>query len=145
MAYVHATSWQETYVDVLEDHIIRKFDFENRKKMWSEFFEKDTPLQGAYIVSDGDKLITIASWREIFNRIELLTLYVLKDFQRQSIGKALFKQVEKQAFEKDKPLITWVIKGNKARIFYEKMGMKFIKEEKKKLGELSICELMFSN
>lgn len=145
MAYVHATSWQETYTGLLEDHIINKFNVENRKRMWITFLQKDTDSQRAYVVVNSSKIVAIASWNETVNQIELLTLYVLSEFQCQGIGESLFKQVEKDATEKGKKLITWVLNKNRAKFFYEKMGLKFIKSEEKSLGNTSVEELMFSN
>jgi GNAT superfamily N-acetyltransferase len=145
MAYVHAISWQETYSGFLDDQIISKFNLENRKKMWSGFLEKKTAAHEAYVADHSDRIVGIASWHETPDHIELLALYVLAEFQHNGIGRALFKQVEKNATEKDKPLITWVLKGNKAASFYEKMGLKFIKSEEKYLGGTLVHELMFSN
>jgi GNAT superfamily N-acetyltransferase len=145
MAFVHATSWQETYASLLDDQIISKFNLENRKKMWRGFLEKETAAQEAYVADHSDRIVGIASWHETSDHIELLALYVLAQFQCNGIGKALFKQVEKHAAAKDKPLITWVLKGNRAASFYEKMGLKFIKTEEKSLGTTLVHELMFSS
>ena len=144
MAYVHATSWQETYTGLLEDHIISKFNIENRKGMWAAFLQKNIDSQRAYVAVHSDKVVGIASWNETTDHVELLTLYVLSEFQRQGIGSSLFKQVEKDADEKGKRLITWVLKENKAAFFYKKMGLKLIKSEEKTLGNTSIQELMFA-
>lgn len=74
-----------------------------------------------------------------------MTLYVLAEFQSRGIGRALFKQVEADANEKGKRLRTWVLKGNKAAAFYEKMGLKLCRSEEKTLGDSLVQELMFSN
>lgn len=145
MAYVHATSWQETYTGLLDDHVISKFNVDNRKKMWTAFLQKDVDSQRAYVAVNSGKIVGIASWNETANHVELLTLYVLSEFQSQGIGKSLFKQVEKDAAQKGKQLITWVLKENKATFFYEKMDLKFVKSEEKNLGTTSIQEFMYSN
>lgn len=145
MAYVHATSWQETYKGLLDDHVISKFNVDNRKKMWTAFLQKDIDTQRAYVAVNSGKLVGIASWHETADHVELLTLYVLSEFHNQGIGKALFKQVEKDAQQKGKQLITWVLRENKATFFYEKMGLKFVKSEEKNLGTSSVHEFMYSN
>lgn len=145
MAYVHATSWQETYKGLLDDHVISKFNVDNRKKMWAAFLQKDIDTQRAYVAVNSGKVVGIASWHETADHVELLTLYVLSDFHNQDIGKSLFKQVEKDAAQKGKQLITWVLKENKATSFYEKMGLKFVKSEEKNLGASSVQEFMYSN
>ena len=145
MAYVHAASWQETYKGLLDDHIISKFNVDNRKKMWTAFLQKDLDSQRAYIAVNSGKIVGIASWNETADHVELLTLYVLSKFHNQGIGTSLFKQVEKDARKKGKQLITWVLKENKATFFYEKMGLKFVKSEEKNLGTSSVQEFMYSN
>ncbi len=132
IAYVHATSWHETYSGLLDDRVINKFNLENRKKMWKAFLQKETITQEAYVAECSDRIVGIASWQEMPDCIELLALYVLAECQCQGIGQTLFKQIKKLAEEKDKPLITRVLKGNRATSFYEKMGLIFIKSEEKK-------------
>jgi GNAT superfamily N-acetyltransferase len=145
MAYVHAVSWQETYKGILEDEVIRTFNVDNRKKMWTAFLEKDMDTQRAYVAVNSGKIIGIASWHETAEHVELLTLYVLSEFHNQCIGKSLFRQVEEDAAQKGKQLITWVLRENKATFFYEKMGLKFVKSEEKNLGTSSVQEFMYSN
>jgi GNAT superfamily N-acetyltransferase len=145
MAYVHATSWEETYTGLLDDQVISKFNVENRKKMWKALLQKEVDSQRAYVAVNSDRVVGIASWNETSDTLELVTLYVLSEFQGQGIGRGLFKQVEKDATEKGKPLITWVLKENKSAFFYEKMGLKLVKSEEKKLGNTQVQELMFSN
>jgi len=144
MAYVHVTSWQQTYKGLLDDHVIDKFDLENRKKMWINFLQKDC-TSIAYVARASEKTVAIASSHETADYVELLTLYVLSEFQLKGIGKSLFQQVENDAAEKGKRLIAWVLKGNKATSFYEKMGLKPIKCEEKNLGSSKVEEVMFSN
>lgn len=145
MAYVHATSWQETYKGLLDDHVINKFNVDNRKKMWFAFLQKNVPSQGAYVAVNFGKMVGVASWYETDDHVELLTLYVLSDFQSQGVAKSLFKLVEKVATERGKQLITWVLKENKATFFYEKMDLKFVKCENKNLGTSVVQEFMYSN
>ncbi|MFZ0565018.1 MAG: GNAT family N-acetyltransferase [Chlamydiales bacterium] len=120
MANVHVSSWHETYTGLLEDCVIRKFNVDNRKKMWAAFLQKDIDTQRAYIAVKSGKIVGIASWHETTDHVELLTLYILSEFHHQGIGKALFKQVEKDAAQRDKQLITWVLKENQATFFMKK-------------------------
>jgi ribosomal protein S18 acetylase RimI-like enzyme len=145
MAYVHATSWKETYTALLDDHIISKFNVENRKKMWTTFLQNESSTKRAYVVVNSGKIVGIASWHETADHVELLTLYVLAEYQGLGIGKSLFKQAEQDAFAKGKRLITWVLKENPATFFYEKMGLMLIKSEDKKLGDTTVLEVMFGN
>ncbi len=145
MAYVHATSWQETYRNLLEDSVISSFNVDHRKKMWAKFLNGSTNSQRAYVAIVADRIVGIASWVEKDEQVELLTLYILKEFQQNGLGTSLFRQVEHDVLVKEKPLITWVLSSNKATAFYEKMGLKPVKTEEKKLSNSIVQEVMFSN
>ncbi|MDB2613906.1 GNAT family N-acetyltransferase, partial [Chlamydiales bacterium] len=143
MAYVHATSWQETYAGLLDKSVIEDFNELKRRNMWSSFLKNESNLQKAYVALMSDKIIGIASWRESNDQFELLTLYVLKEFQGLGIGKKLFKQIEKDTTKKGKHLMVWVLENNKSTAFYEKMGLLLNKVEKKNLGGSIVLESMF--
>lgn len=145
MARVHVVSWRETYQGLLDNLVIDKFDVENRKKMWIAFLKDETNSQRAYVAVHSDKIVGIASWRETTDHVELLTLYVLSKLQRQGIGMNLFRRVENDANEKKKSLVVWVLDGNSSSIFYEKMGLKFERSEKKELRSTFVLERMYSN
>jgi len=134
IAYVHVTSWQETYTGLLDDSVIGNFDIENRKKMWSSFLQKEMSSQRVYVAVHSDKIVGIASWSVTSDHVELVTLYVLSEFQHQGIGTGLFRQVENNATEREKPLIVWVLEGNNSVVFYEKMGLQLKQRELKKIG-----------
>ena len=85
MAHVHATSWQETYRGLLEDSVINNFNVENRKKMWAKFLNSNAESQKAYVAVVADQVVGIASWVENGEHVELLTLYVLKEFHQNGL------------------------------------------------------------
>lgn len=145
MAYVHATSWKETYTGLLDDQILNKFNIKNRKKMWTTFLQKNIDSQDAYVAISSDRVVGIASWHEKETNVELLTLYVLLEFQSQGIGLDLFKHVENDAKAKGKKLITWVLENNKAKNFYKKMGMRLVKNEEKNLGGTIVAETLLTS
>jgi len=64
MAYVHVTSWKETYKGLLDNNVIDKFDLENRKKMWAGFLQKDC-TSIAYVARASEKIEAIASSQRI--------------------------------------------------------------------------------
>ena len=80
MAYVHATSWKETYTGLLDEQILSKFNVENRKKMWTNFLQKNIDSQRAYVAISSDRVVGIVSTSQrdvifqdmFFNLIEKL-------------------------------------------------------------------------
>lgn len=145
MAFVHVSSWRETYKDLLDESLINNFSEENRKKMWDSFLANNSEAQRAYVVLYDGKIVGLSSWRESTDHVELLTLYVLKEFHGKGLGKALFKKVEEDVAKKRKKLSTWVLKENNAKSFYKKMGLKFVKNQEKKLGCSFVNELLFES
>jgi N-acetylglutamate synthase-like GNAT family acetyltransferase len=144
IAHVHVDSWREAYKGLLDVSTISQFGVDNRWKMWEKFLQDRTEKKKAYIAVHSGKIVGITSWHETADQVEILTLYVLSDFQKKGVGTVLFKLAENQATLKGKKLVAWVLKGNSSTLFYEKMGCKVESVENRNLGNKIVEELLFS-
>lgn len=62
---------------------------------------------------------------------ELIALHVLAPYQRQGLGRRLVAATAKELQGRGcKSLVLWVLKENRAREFYERLGGQFLGEQK---------------
>jgi ribosomal protein S18 acetylase RimI-like enzyme len=144
LAFVHSTSWKETYAGLLEDRVINTFNFKNRKKMWTNFFAESLCNQKAYVALYNDKVVGLASWRQHEGAMELTTLYVLSCAQKKGFGRILLEKVMQDSFTRNKDLFLWVLDGTPSCTFYEKMGLVTTRKEKKDLAGTLVTECFYS-
>lgn len=121
------TMWMQTYRGIYSDDVIDNFDYEKHKNKFLKLI--DNPDINFYVVESDNKLIGYMTYglptrpfRDYEQEIGLL--YLLKEYQRNGIGRELFNI----AFNgiKEKGYKEFFISCNKynvnAQEFYKKMG-----------------------
>ena len=119
--------WMQTYRGIYSDDVIDNFDYEKHKNKFLKLI--DNPDINFYVVESDNKLIGYMTYglptrpfRDYEQEIGLL--YLLKEYQRNGIGRELFNI----AFNgiKEKGYKEFFISCNKyninAQAFYKKMG-----------------------
>ena len=122
--YVHYTSWQETYRGLIPDACLAKRTLERCREAARRWPENT-------LVADLDgKIIGFACYgvcrdEDLSGCGEVITLYVLKEFQGLGIGKKLMDAALNR-LASYKTIALWVLKGNSHAIgFYEHIGFRF--------------------
>lgn len=122
--YVHYTSWQETYRGLIPDACLVKRTLERCREAARRWPENT-------LVADLDgKIIGFACYgvcrdEDLSGCGEVITLYVLKEFQGLGIGKKLMDAALNR-LASYKTIALWVLKGNSHAIgFYEHIGFRF--------------------
>ncbi|MDE6150139.1 MAG: GNAT family N-acetyltransferase [Ruminococcus sp.] len=123
------TAWEETYRGLMPDSILDKRSLEECIQR-----AKITPNNKLVALSGGKVVGVLGFLPQARNFVtdndsgEIVALYVLKDYQKQGIGKAL---VKKSLEYIERPNVTlFVLKGNDNAIkFYKKMGFEFTGHE----------------
>lgn len=73
---------------------------------------------------------------------EIYSFYLLEEVQKQKIGRELLRRLAEELRSNGySKMIVWVLKDNPTRIFYEKMGGKYL--EAKCIEELSVVEVSY--
>lgn len=137
---VHYQAWQETYTGLMNDTYIKNMKAENCISLAQRYYENtlvaiiDDTLAGfACYGSCKDKGM------EDFG--EIIALYLLKEYQKQGIGKALLEACIGRLNNYNKYCL-WVLNTNhKAIEFYKKAGFEFNGEEKQEILISPITEL----
>lgn len=123
-AYVHYTSWLETYPGLMHKEYLEKISLYSCIRIAKKY-----PKNTLVAESDG-KIVGFACYMEdardhasIKQASEIAAIYVLKEYQKKKIGYALMMEALKKV-SKDN-VILFVLDGNdKAIKFYERLGFK---------------------
>lgn len=127
--YVIYTAWEETYRGLMPDSILDGRSLERWVQKAREYPENK------YIAFENGIAVGIVGFlpksRDLVtdkNSGEIVTLYVLKEYQKQGIGKALMNKALKDIAKSKVTL--FVLKGNEnAMNFYKHMGFEFTGKE----------------
>jgi GNAT superfamily N-acetyltransferase len=123
IARVHVESWKTTYAGRMPEAYLRDLTLEDRERLWRANFEK--PAGPILAATEGDEVVGFAyggpnRGKEPEYSNELYALYLLDRVQRKGLGRRLFLGVAESL--EARSMIAWVLEGNPACGFYERMG-----------------------
>ena len=150
IARIHMDSWRNTYCGLLPDKFLDELRLEDRVKRWEQRLADQESGEFFYVAEDvGGDVIGFASGgpeRTGHPRYkgELWTLHVMKQYQGLGLGRRLFAAVAKRLHDMGTgTLLLWVLKGNPACGFYERLGGVFLTEEVKDYSGGSVAEVAY--
>ena len=144
-------AWNETYKGIINYEFLEgmKDTEEIRYTNAINNFDDKTNMQ--YIIKDNNRIIGFMKLSKTDsnngenNCLELQALYVLKEFQKNNLGKELinkaFEEGKKMGY---KELIVGCLEENNSNGFYKKMGGEFIKKREFKLPNQTLYENVYS-
>jgi ribosomal protein S18 acetylase RimI-like enzyme len=152
---VQVDTWKSAYRGIISEVYLQNLSYADKEENWKQRLEN--PTKGATIfVAEANEIIGFAlATLEKFNPIlailnperfkgELCAIYVLKEYQRKKIGTELVNLVLKFFNENDiNNMITWVLKENPSRRFYEKLGGNILGEQSIEIGGLKYIEVAY--
>lgn len=129
IAKVQVDSWRTTYEEIVPKVYLDSLKYEEKEKIWTLIFEQGFEKACTYVVeNEQDEIIGFASGgKERSGKYdydgELYTIYLLKEYQGQGLGKQLIKVVSEDLRKKGyRSLLVWFLKDNSARHFYQSIG-----------------------
>ena len=148
LAYVGYQTWITTYTGIFPNEYIETKSPDKRidhvKKNWKGFEEdsKEYPTRKISVAENKEgNIVGYVSGGDIFDKdqpydCEMYGFYVLQEYQQQSIGTLLFRNMlEFLKRLKYRSMVIWILRENPACIFYEKMGGKAKDSKIDKLGD----------
>jgi ribosomal protein S18 acetylase RimI-like enzyme len=148
IARVHVDCWRTTYAGLLPQTLLDALDYDHREAIWREALQiADESRRVAFVAVRGDEIVGFANagparHRTSDERGEVYAIYVLAEQQRTGIGRALFRAVMAGLHEADlEPIVLWVLQGNPASAFYEKMSGTFAGKREDQIGGATVTEL----
>jgi len=129
IARVNVDSWRTTYVNIVPQSYLDSLSYEQRTTRWQGVLSDSTSLWFTYVTENVDgNIIGFAgggpesSGNEVFTG-ELGWIYLLKEYQRQGIGRKLMAKVVLRLNQQGhSSILVWVFTANPYKSFYEALG-----------------------
>ena len=129
IAHVYVASWRSSYVGLLPDAVLNGMSELRETLFWWTALCSPRSQAVTLVVEDPEGRIVgfLSAGAERAHgparRAEVYTLYLLEDHQRRGFGSRLVRAAaERLADLGFTALMVWVLAGNPARAFYERLG-----------------------
>lgn len=126
---VHVDVWRTTYRRIIPDHILDGLSYEQKAESnKAELLKSDSKSNFFVAEDDQEKVIGFVKCgpnRECNKNYEaeIYSIYLLKEFQGQGIGKSLLSHAARWLREQNyQSMLVWVLKDNPACKFYQALG-----------------------
>ena len=148
VARVHVQSWRESFTGIVPQSFLEKMSFEDRAQAFRTRFAVDsyrmfmaeTPADGVIGFADFGK----ARETDRPYQAELYAIYLLRDFQRQGVGRKLFTLgVESLVTDGMNSMYVLTLEASPYRSFYEKMGGRMVDRGAIEIGGVKYTELIY--
>ena len=149
IARVHRESWRSTYAGILPLEVIATLAGRKSESVWRRRLAVPPEQQCTWVAERSGQVVGFANCGDARHRLENLdaeiyALYVLQSEQRRGIGRELVRACARHFVRQGQfGFYLWVLKANRARMFYEAMGGVEIGEKTERLGLHSFAEIAY--
>jgi ribosomal protein S18 acetylase RimI-like enzyme len=150
LARVHRDSWRTTYAGILPLEVIARHAGTKNEGTWRSRLAASRGLNTTWLAErPGEGLLGFASCGLARDPIEgleaeIYALYVLQSAQRRGVGRALVRGAARHFVRNGYfGFYLWVLKANRARMFYEALGGQEIAERTERLGGHPFGEIAY--
>jgi GNAT superfamily N-acetyltransferase len=139
IAALHIVAWQQAYIGMVPDHVLKDLSLERFTSRWLERIENPKSSEHVRVAVSKGEVMGFAMFgesREAMNLPqsfgEIYALYVNPNHWRKGVGKALIQYVISWFDANRYPgVFLWTLKANdQARRFYENAGMILVPQER---------------
>jgi ribosomal protein S18 acetylase RimI-like enzyme len=128
LARIQVDSYSSAYAGILPPAYLQHFTYQEQEQDWLDWFSSGSRnILHVAVIEDGE-VVGYAYGRPNPGEIvpydsELVSLHVRRQHQRLNLGRRLMASVSRDlASQGCASLFLWVLEGNPARAFYEKLG-----------------------
>lgn len=150
LARVHRDSWRTTYAGILPLDVIARQASRRSEATWRHWLAASRGISATWIAErPGEGIVGFALCGPAREPIEGLdaeihALYVLQSHQRRGAGRALVRAAARHFVRNGYfGFYLWVLRANRARLFYEAMGGQEIAERTERLGKHPFAEIAY--
>jgi len=142
IAAVHRESWRTTYAGILPLDVIAVQAGRKTEAVWQRRLEATGPAQATFVAERAGTVVGFANCGDARHQMEgieaeVYALYVLQDHQRHGAGRALVRACARHfVLQAQFGFYLWVLKANRARLFYEALGGVEMGEKVERVGRL---------
>jgi ribosomal protein S18 acetylase RimI-like enzyme len=136
IAQVRNHTWRVTYRGLLSEAYLAALDDEKTAQHWREILSAQERQGFTFVAEAGGQVVGFCLAGEGRHDApvaegEIYALYVLPRFQGRGAGAALLACTVRRFLKQGmSSMRVWVLKGNPAEIFYQKMGAVFLCEQR---------------
>jgi ribosomal protein S18 acetylase RimI-like enzyme len=151
IAEVHRESWRTTYAGILPLAVVAREAGRKSEAMWRRRLALKRPGSATWIVERSPHgIVGFASCGDAREPIEgldaeIYALYVLQPQQRHGAGRELVRACARHFVRHGLfGFFLWVLKANRARLFYEALGGQEIDEKTERLGRHEFAQVAYA-
>lgn len=150
IARVHVESWRTTYPGLMPAELLANLSVERRENFWQSVLENPQAQTFLHVAEDSTHGIIgfsaagpERSEHPVYKG-ELYAIYLLQEQQGKGAGRALFQAASKQLVERGfNTMLLWVLKGNPAIQFYERLGGIRVAEKTENFNDAPLTEFAY--
>jgi GNAT superfamily N-acetyltransferase len=150
IAKVHVDCWRSTYDGIVPADFLADLSYDESERFWSEILS-DSNIPGFVYVAVNDEgqivgYIAGGPEREEnpLYKGELYSVYILRQFQRQGIGRSLISAASKKLLQSGlKSVMLWTLAVNPHRGFFETLGGQVVSEATIELGGSRLVQVAY--
>jgi GNAT superfamily N-acetyltransferase len=149
IAYVHRESWRTTYAGILPLEVIAQEAGRKSEHAWRRRLAP-APEAATWVAEIDGRIVGFASCGPARHRLrgiesEIYALYVLQGSQRRGVGRALVRACSAHFVRHGRfTFYLWVLKANRARLFYESLGGQEAGEKSERLGLHAFAQVAYA-
>jgi ribosomal protein S18 acetylase RimI-like enzyme len=149
IARVHYQSWQTTYAGILPLDVIASQAGRKSETSWRKRLSLATVGETTFVAERAGEIVGFANCGDARHRLEgleaeIYALYVLQAHQRRGVGRELVRACARHfVLHGHFGFYLWVLKANRARLFYETLGGEEIGEKSERLGLHSFSQVAY--
>lgn len=149
VAHVHRESWRTTYSGILPQALIAQQAGRRSAAIWRHRLCLAAPESATWVAARAGAPVGFASCGAARHRLEgleaeIYALYVLQAEQRRGVGRALVRACARHFVRHGRfGFYLWVLKANRARLFYESLGGREIGAKTERLGLHSFAQVAY--
>lgn len=151
IAKVHIDSWNTTYKNIVPEEYLKTKTYKEQEERWlNRYFRSENTKEFLYVaVTTNNEIVGFICGSSKNEDVEykgtISTLYILKNYQRQGIGRQLVKVIVERICKADvEKLIIWALEDNPYCKFYEKIGGKRTLDITVNMGGKDLNEIGFT-
>ena len=150
ISHVHRESWRTTYAGILPLDVIAAQAGRKTAAEWDRRLSSGPAAESTWLAERRGAIVGFASCGAARHRLEgleaeIYALYVLQDHQRRGVGRELVCACARHFVRQGEfGFYLWVLKANRARMFYEALGGQEVGEKTERLGQHSFAEVAYA-
>jgi ribosomal protein S18 acetylase RimI-like enzyme len=149
IARVQHETWRTAYAGILPLDVITRHTDGRSAAAWQRSLARESGESVTWIAERAGKIIGFASCGPARVGIEgldgeIFALYVLQPEQRRGVGRELVRACARHFVRHAIfGMFLWVLKANRARLFYETLGGEVVGEKVERLGKHDFTEIAY--